>query len=152
MVMPFALFCFLIFSYIHQQMVLVHLSGSNKLLWMVGVCGCIFLCCSELSRSNVPIALVVVSLSFSCCCNFSPLSLNRRTHTSMVVDDVRGQWIAFDSQGQIQNFMLISILVLVFLSDWLKFPQSLTKFWGFLKYFDAPFSAKRVCKAQSAPV
>ena len=33
------------------------------------------------------------------------------------LDNVRGQWLALDSQGQIQNFMLISILVLVFLSD-----------------------------------
>ena len=35
----------------------------------------------------------------------------------MHLDNVHGQWMALDSLGKIKNFMLISNLVLVFLSD-----------------------------------
>ena len=52
-----------------------------------------------------------------------------------LVDDVRGQWIALDSQWEIQNFTLISNLVLVFLSDWSPFPLRCRKFLAFLGMF-----------------
>ena len=51
------------------------------------------------------------------------------------LDNVRGQWIALDSQWYIQNFMLISNMVLVFLSDWSPFPPWRWKFWAVLRMF-----------------